>query len=88
MYIKHNTHHSLGITISSSCIVQWSPIELVQASQQGSVGHQGEDTLVLGSSSSIVEGGAAILVTSIDVGKPDHVQYYVHTLNVPVINRV
>ena len=65
--------------------MQWSPVELVQAGEGGTIGNQGENTLVLGSGSSIVEGRVTILVTSIDVGEPNHIQNHINTLNVTAV---
>lgn len=77
--------HSLCIAISGSCIVQWGPVELVQVGEGGAISHQGENTLVLGRGSGVVEGRATILVTSVDVGESDHVQNHINTLNVTAV---
>ena len=62
------------------------PVELVQADNGGSIGHQREDTLVLGCGSSVVERGTTILVTSVEVWEPTQVQNHINTLNVTKIN--
>lgn len=85
LYIRF---HSLGIAISSRCIVQWSPVELIQTSERGSVGHEGEDTLVLGRGRGVVEGRATILVTTVDVREANHVQNHINTLNVTAVGKV
>ena len=75
-------NNSLCITISSSSIVERGPTEVVQTGQRGTISYQGEDTLILGSGCSVMEGAATILVTSIDVRKTNHVQNDINTLNV------
>ena len=65
--------------------MQRSPVELIQTSERGSVGHEGEDTLVLGRGRSVVEGRATILVATVDVGEANHVQNHINTLNVTAV---
>ena len=62
--------------------MQWCPAKLVYAGQRSPVGHQREDTLVLGRGRGVVERGAAVLVPSIDVGETHHVENDINTLNV------
>ena len=64
--------------------MQRCPVELVEAGERGSIGYEGEDTLVLGCGSSVVEGRVTILVTSVDVGEPNHVQDHINAFDVTV----
>ena len=48
---------------------------------------EGEDTLVLGRGSGVVEGRATILVTGIDIGEPNHVQDHINAFDVTVGKR-
>ena len=80
------TVNSLCITVSGGSIVKRCPVELVQAGEGGSIGYQGENTLVLGSGSGVVEGTATVLVTTIDVGEANHVQDHINTLYVTAVS--
>ena len=46
----------LSISVRSSCIMKWSPLEVINNSQISSIGNKRENTLILGTSSCIMYG--------------------------------
>lgn len=65
--------------------MQRGAVELVGDSEGGPIGHQRQHALVLGRGGGVVQGGAAKLVSSVDVAAQAHHQ--VHTLYVAVGGR-